>query len=39
MSVNRLPLSPCLIRVMSITGETWSVTAHWEADELAGGGR
>jgi len=36
MSVNRLILSPCPIRVMIITGKTWSVTAHWEADELAG---
>jgi len=32
-------LRPCPIRVMIITGEIWSVTAHWEADELAGGGR
>jgi len=38
MSVNRLSLSSCPIRMMSITGETESVTAHWEADELAGGG-
>jgi len=39
MSVNRLTVRPCPIRVMTITGETWSVTVRWEADELAVGGR
>jgi len=38
MSVNRVTLRQCPIRVMSITGELWSITAHWDADEFAGGG-